>query len=597
MNNKRNYFLSTILFALFTLVITGCGNHQAINTVSPDSTFAAFKMYFVEEYFRISPGNAIAAGRHDYDSVLLIPTIQLFEKQDAEYKTLLDSLLKFDKSKLSDVNRIDFYMMRDNLNSSIWYDKEFRGYEWNPANFNVSDGFANILNGSYAPLDTRLKSFEQRLSNVAPYYEAGKSLLKSPTIEHTELAILQNESAVEEVFGKALKDSVNASSLSSEEKSNLLALAEKASKAMIGYAGWLKEKRKSMTVENSRSFRIGKELFDKKFEFDIVSEYSAEQMYNKAKKRMAEIHHEMATITRQLWPVYFKNEKIPDDSLKMIRQMIDRLSLVHVKPDQFMASIQKQLPELIEFINQKKLIYIDPSKPLVVRQTPAYMEGGGAGASISAPGPFDKNANTYYNVSPLTGYKPDAAESFLREYNKYVLQILNIHEAIPGHYTQLVYSNNSPSVIKSIFGNGAMVEGWAVYTERMMLENGYGNNEPEMWLMYYKWHLRSVCNTILDYSVHVLNMSEEDARKLLVEGDFQQDAEAAGKWRRVKLTQVQLCSYYTGFTEIYELREQQKKVLGDKFDLKAFHEKFLSYGSAPVKYISELMTGSSSAEK
>jgi uncharacterized protein (DUF885 family) len=278
---------------------------------------------------------------------------------------------------------------------------------------------------------------------------------------------------------------------------------------------------------------------------------------------------------------------MPTDSLLLIRKMIDKLSLVHVNRDSFLESIQAQIPALVKFIKDKDLIYIDPSKPLVVRKTPAYMEGGGAGASISAPGPYDKGGNTYYNVSPLTGYSPEQAESYLREYNQYILQILNIHEAIPGHYTQLVYSNNSPSIIKSIMGNGAMVEGWAVYTERMMLENGYGNNEPEMWLMYYKWHLRSVCNTILDYSVHVKNMSEQDAMKLLVDGAFQQTAEAQGKWKRVRLTQVQLTSYYTGFTEIYELRESLKS---KDFNLKKFHEQFLSYGSAPVKYIKQLMT-------
>ena len=182
------------------------------------------------------------------------------------------------------------------------------------------------------------------------------------------------------------------------------------------------------------------------------------------------------------------------------------------------------------------------------------------------------------------------AGSYLREYNHYILQILNIHEAIPGHYTQLVYSNQSPSLVKSLFGNGAMVEGWAVYAERMMLEEGYGNNQPELWLMYYKWHLRTVCNTILDYSVHALNMSKDDALKLLTTEAFQQRAEAEGKWRRVSVTQVQLCSYFTGFSEIYDLREELKRQQGDKFSLKAFHEKFLSYGSAPVKYIKQLMT-------
>ena len=156
---------------------------------------------------------------------------------------------------------------------------------------------------------------------------------------------------------------------------------------------------------------------------------------------------------------------------------------------------------------------------------------GVAGASISAPGPYDKNGNTYYNVGSLASWDKDRAESYLREYNHYILQILNIHEAIPGHYTQLVYANQSPSLIKAIFGNGAMIEGWAVYTERMMLESGYENSD-EMWLMYYKWNLRTTCNTILDYSVHTKEMSKEDALNLLINEAFQQKAEAANVFGR-----------------------------------------------------------------
>ena len=144
-------------------------------------------------------------------------------------------------------------------------------------------------------------------------------------------------------------------------------------------------------------------------------------------------------------------------------------------------------------------------------------------------------------------------------------------------------------MIKSILGNGSMVEGWAVYTERMMLEEGYGDNDPAMWLMYYKWNLRATCNFILDYGVHAGNLTKEDAMKLLLDEAFQQKTEAENKWRRVQLTQVQLTSYFNGYTEIYEFRDEMKKKLGDKFNLKEFNEKFLSYGSAPVKYIRELM--------
>lgn len=181
------------------------------------------------------------------------------------------------------------------------------------------------------------------------------------------------------------------------------------------------------------------------------------------------------------------------------------------------------------------------------------------------------------------------AESYLREYNHWMLQILNIHEAIPGHYTQLVYANQSPSLIKSVFFNGAMVEGWAVYTERMMLEQGYGDFEKELWLMYYKWNLRVIANTILDYSIHNLNMTKAQALDLLMNQAFQEKAEAEGKWRRATLSQVQLTSYYSGYREIYDFREELKTKQGAKFDLKQFHEQFLSYGKAPVKHIKQLM--------
>ena len=237
---------------------------------------------------------------------------------------------------------------------------------------------------------------------------------------------------------------------------------------------------------------------------------------------------------------------------------------------------------------------MDPAKPLVVRKEPEWMAGV-AGASISAPGPYDKNGNTYYNVGSLAAYSADEAESYLREYNKYTLQILNIHEAIPGHYAQLIYANQSPSIIKSILGNGAMIEGWAVYTERMMMEEGWAKNteingtvqEDEMWLMYYKWHLRVVCNTILDYNIHVNNWTKDQAINLLMNEAYQEKSEAEGKYRRATLTQVQLCSYFTGYSEIYDLRQKLKQ--NKAFNLKSFHEKLLSFGSAPIKFIAPLM--------
>ena len=246
------------------------------------------------------------------------------------------------------------------------------------------------------------------------------------------------------------------------------------------------------------------------------------------------------------------------------------------------------MPIIQKFMDDNELLDSDPTRPLVVRLAPEYQRGF-AGASVNAPGPYDATANTYYNVSPLDDYTEEQAESYLREYNHWILQILNIHEAIPGHYTQLMHSNKSPSKIKAIFGNGAMIEGWANYSERMMLEAGYGNNEPEMWLMWKKWSLRSVVNTILDYSIQVLGMEKEEALALMLNEGFQEQTEAEGKWRRATISQVQLTSYFNGYTEIYGFREELKQKMGDAFDLKTFNNKFLSYGSAPVPVIRALM--------
>lgn len=577
------------IFFVFIFIgsLSSCGNGtkttEAKNVMTADPAFDRYKEYFIEELWKVYPGWASSQGYHKYDSILVIPNEAARAKELAFAKANLDSLKSFDINGLSDNNKTDYYMIENQLKSIEWGVNEMRSFEWNPSEYNVSGSFAEILNGNYDSLDVRLRNFYLKMANIPAYYEAAKKNIKNPTLEHTQLAIDQNLGGIS-VFETDLKDALNKVKFGEHEKQSIEATAKASVAAIKDFADWLKK----LDNITPKSFRLGKGLYAKKFEFDIQSGYTADQIYEKALAHKKELHEKMFELADKLWDKYLGKSKKPQDKLVLIKQVIDKISEKHVKPEEFQTAIEQQMPVLVNFIKEKDLIYIDPSKPLVVRKEPDYMAGV-AGASISAPGPYDKNGNTYYNVGSLAGWDKERAESYLREYNHYILQILNIHEAIPGHYTQLVYSNQSPSLIKAIFGNGAMVEGWAVYTERMMLENGYGNNEDEMWLMYYKWNLRTTCNTILDHSVHAREMSKEDALDLLINQAFQQKAEAEGKWRRVTVTQVQLCSYFSGYTEIYDFREELKKQMGDQFNLKQFHEKFLSYGSAPVKYIKELM--------
>ncbi len=559
-------------------------SEAASKTSSANTLFESYKKSFTERLWKIYPEWATSIGYHKYDSVLFIPNAAQRAKELSFSTNELKKLRAFPITQLSDLNKIDYHLIENALEENSWQLNVQKSYEWNPSNYNVGESFSYILSENYAPLKKRMTDIYKKLKNVPAYYEAAKQNIKNPSPEHLQLAISQNEGSLS-VFENDYMDSVKALHLYPESEDAYLKRGKEAVAAIKSYIQFLKD----FKNDTPRSFRLGSDLYADKFKYQIQSQYSVDEIYQAALQRKDYLHQEMFKLALKLWPKYFgTNEPIPANQLSVIKRIIDTISVQHVKPENFKAEIEKQLPELTAFVKEKNLIYMDPTKPLKVRNEPGYMAGV-AGASMSSPGPYEKKGTAYYNVGTLDGWSAEKAESYLREYNKYVLQILNIHEAIPGHYVQLVYSNKSPSIIKSILGNGAMIEGWAVYSELMMLENGYGNNEDEMWLLYYKWNLRSVCNTILDISVHTKEMSEQDAMDLLVRQAFQQKTEAEGKWHRVQVTNVQLCSYFTGFKEITDLREAYKKQKGATYQLKDFNERFLSYGSAPVKYIRELM--------
>ena len=562
---------------------------QTSVAMAPSAKFSQFSEQFIAALWQQYPEASLWAGYGKYDDIITIPNQAARTASVAFSKAWLAKLAAFDIEQLSDSQKIDYHLIENRLKRDIWHTETFKSWQWNPANYNVSYGFATILNSRFKSDDEKLKLVLERLKYVPDYYQAAQENIDTPTIEYTQLAIAQNQGAFS-VLNDELLEKLATSLLTAEEKQLFKQRFAAAKSAINGYVSFLTNLEKELTENgNARSFRIGEELYEQKFAFDIQSGYSAKQMYQKALEDKARVTAEMVKITDSLWPKYFADTPRPESDRDAIAKLIKHLSVKHVKRENFVSEIKRQIPELEKFVIENDLITLDPEKPLVVRETPEYMRGF-AGASISAPGPYDKKENTYYNVSPLDGMSDEQAESYLREYNHWILQILNIHEAIPGHYTQLVYANESPSLVKSILSNGAMIEGWAVYTERMMLEQGYGNFEPEMWLMYYKWNLRVICNTILDYAIQVKGISREEGLDLLMNGAFQERAEAEGKWRRATLSQVQLTSYYSGYREIYDFREAQKQKLGDDFDLKAFHEEFLSFGSAPVKYIRQLMS-------
>ncbi|MBQ4863704.1 DUF885 domain-containing protein [Pseudoalteromonas sp. MMG013] len=558
------------------------------STTSVNQSFEQFAASLIDSYWQHYPEASSYAGYGKYDDIISIPNAQTRASNNTFNEAQLDALQQFDINTLSANQQTDYYLIKNRLQKSLWHNQTFKSWQWNPSNYNVSGGFALLLNNRFKSTDEKLNLVLNRLKFVPDYYQAAQNNIENPTLEYTQLAIQQNQGAFS-VLNDSLLEMLSSSNLSSADKALFKGRFADAKTAIHGYIDYLTKLEKELVATDSaRSFRIGESLYEQKFAFDIQSGYTAKQMYQKALADKDRVTSEMISITNKLWPKYFPATPQPENDTQAISKLIKHLSVKHVDKHKFVDEISTQIPALEAFVKEKDLITLDADKPLVVRKTPKYMRGY-AMASISSPGPYESKGNTFYNVEPLGDMDDEKASSYLREYNHWILQILNIHEAIPGHYTQLVYANKSPSLIKSLFSNGAMIEGWAVYTERMMLEEGYGNFEPEMWLMYYKWNLRVICNTILDYAIHVEGLSKEAGLDLLMNGAFQEQAEAKGKWRRATLSQVQLTSYYSGYREIYDLREAQKVKLGNSFDLKTFHETFLSFGSAPVKYITKLM--------
>lgn len=561
----------------------------ATATTQQDARFAKVSESLLMRALERSPEWSIHAGRYDNAATMTIPDAANRAADLAFAEAGLAELAAFDPARLPADQRIDYQLLKNQFESTRWYQNTFRGWAWNPSHYNVAGPIAVLLNTPYADEDSRLRTVMARIGYVPAYYAAARANIDHPTAEHVELAIVQSRGALS-VLGEPLRERVAASGLDASEKATFAARLDASRAAIDGWIGWLQAEQTRLAVDgDARSFRIGEALYEAKFGYDIQSHFTAAELYQRAVEEKNRLHATMDEITIQLWPKYFPGVAMPEDRLERIGQLIDKLSARHVSRGEFVGEIKRQIPLLAGFVREHDLLDQDESRPLVVRETPEYMRGGGAGASVSAPGPFNPTADTYYNVSPLDAYSDAEAESFLREYNHWVLQVLNIHEGIPGHYTQLLHANKSPSLIKSLIGNGAMIEGWAVYAERMMLEQGYGAQEPELWLMYGKWNLRVVTNAILDYAVHVKGMTEAQAMDLLRREAFQEETEAVNKWRRVRLSQVQLTSYFTGYAEIYDFRERLKAQRGEAFDLKSFHNRFLSYGNAPVPAIMELM--------
>lgn len=553
-----------------------------------DARLAKLFQSYLDEEFRVHPLFATQQGNHEYDDRLddLSPEAR---KKDAERaKTLLARLAKeIDTKKLSRDGQIDFEIWTHSLSYGLWSVENDNRYEYDPRVYGeyISDSVFLLLTQSTLPRERNVENAAKRITYIPKIVEAAKASLKNPPKILTEVTIKRNLGAIafyEKDIYEFAKETPGTEPLATPCKAAVNALKD--------YQTWLE---KELLPKSTGEWRLGKEKFAKKLELELDAGLTADDVLKIAEAEADRVEREMYYVAKQLWSKLFAGKPLPPDDAvgrrTTIKSVLDELGKSHGTPETLVDDAKKTVDKIKLFIRDKKILTLPDPDTCQIIAMPEFQRGFSAAYLNPAP-PLDPKAASLYAVAPPPKDWPQTRQdTFFREYNSAMLQILTIHEAYPGHYVQLAYSNRCPSLIRKILSSGSFAEGWAVYTEQMMLDQGYGDGDLSLRLHQLKFYIRAVLNAILDNKMHTANLSDEDGLKMLLERGFQTEAEAVGKIARAKQSSTQLSTYFVGRTAFYRLRQDVQRKQGDKFDLGKFHEAVLSHGTLPVKYLPELV--------
>ncbi len=571
-------FLPTVLCVFACLTLFSCAPPP-----TEDQKFESLARNYIERLLQMKPELATSLGDHRFDGKLSDYSMAGVDADRVFNKVYLDSLSGVDLTKLNPTNRIDFKIMKTNLESSLFQIDTLREYEWNPLAYNVGGAIYGLIARNFAPIKNRLASVEERLKGIPAVLAAAKANLKNPPRIHTETAIRQNPGTISMVRDelKTYLDQVP------ELTAEFAPVQAEAVKALEDYGQWLE---KDLLPSAHGDFRLGDEKFKRKLYYSLESDLTKEDILKSAEEDLqttrAAMYETGLPLFRKFFPKITDPKKLRDTNA-VIKAVLDKLADTHPTNASIVDLAKEDLSSTTEFVRSGNLVTV-PQEPVKVIVMPEFQRGV-AVAYCDAPGPLEKNGETFFSISPTpSDWTKQRVESFFREYNNYMLQDLTIHEAMPGHYLQLAHSNTfkAPTMIRAIFGSGTFVEGWATYAEQFMVEKGYGG--PEVKMQQLKMRLRLIINSIIDQKIHTAGMTEKEAMDMMMNQGFQEDGEAAGKWRRACLTSTQLSTYYVGNIELNRLRQAYEAKHGG-VDMKTMHDAILSFGSPAPRYIREAL--------
>ena len=556
-----------------------------------DEAFENLAHEYISDLSNFSPVYATLLGDHTADDQLDRVDDAARSETRALLNDYLSALQGIDRESLSRANQVDAEMLLHEVESSLWSLDVLREWSWNPLHYvSISgSGIYGLMSRDFAPVEERLVSVTSRLEQLPRFLAQARDsieLARVPKI-HAETAVQQNQGLLS-IINSMVVPVMDV--LSVEQQQRLRAAIDRAKNSIAEHQTWLEE---TLLPQANGDFRIGAELYDVKLAFALNSPMSRREITARAEQEYEKVRNEMYEVSKTVYQARHPFTAFPDNPDEPYKQAIIRAALEEAykklpPPDGIVDIAKEYLQQATDFVIENDIVTM-PEDPVEIIIMPEFQRGITV-AYLDPPGPLDTGQSAFYAVAPLPDdWTEEQVESFLREYNLLSIQDLTIHEGVPGHYLQLALSSRYPSALRSVLWSGTFVEGWGVYAEQMMIAEGYMNEDPLMKLINLKWYLRAVTNAIIDSAIHVDGMTRDAAMKLMVEGGFQEEREAAGKWVRAQLSSAQLSTYFVGYQEHVALRSAMEELWGDEFTLRRYHDQVLSYGSPPVRFVRALM--------
>ena len=577
-------FSNTLLTACMLAISATTAMGQQTEEIKLETWFKAY----IEQVMVDEPMTATRLGDHRFDDRLedLSPDARLM-RLNRDKKALADLPQAVNYKSLKRASQVDYEILSRYLESRIWLSENFKTFEEDPRVWGeyLTESVYLPLVQSTLPKATNLKNAMKRMELIPSVVDIARKTIKNPPKAKTQTAILQTQGAID-FYSKEIY-------LITGRPANDAKLTAKSKPIINALAKHLEFLKTEVLPRSGENWRIGRALFEKKLDYELDAGLTADEILAEAEREADRVDREMVVIARQMWAQAYPGVVIPPDDAAGRRLLVAKALAAtaknHGQPDTLVKDARATVADITKFIREKDIMRLPSPDRCAIIEMPEFMRGNSVAYLNPAP-PLDITARSEYALSPPPAdWSAQRVESFLGEYNSAMLQILTIHEAYPGHYVQLEYANRVPSLIRRVLGSGTYNEGWAVYTEQTMLDQGFGQGDLALRLNQLKFYLRAVCNAILDHKMHCGEMTDEQARQLLMDRAFQTEGEAVGKIIRSKQSSAQLSTYFVGRTAFYRTRQSIQRELGDKFDLGRYHEAVLEQGSIPVKYLPELV--------